>query len=193
MAIFQVLYMSRHPLHPVHTQHAPVAVLHWGTLVIEEQAAGADYTQTHREQRYLCHMSWMNEWMNEWMMHLYSALLCIVVHPKRFTIMWGGGSLLNHHQCTVSTWMMQRLPQDNGTSALTTHQLQVERRESQSQSSGWELLGGHDWQGPVVGIWPGHRGCTLLFTRSAMGFLMTTESQDFGLTSHLKDGAFFTV
>ncbi len=28
----------------------------------------------------------------------------------------------------------------------------------------------------------------LLFTRSAMGFLMTTESQDLGLTSHLKDG-----
>ncbi len=27
----------------------------------------------------------------------------------------------------------------------------------------------------------------LLFTRSAMGFLMTTESQDLGLTSHLKD------
>lgn len=47
MAVFQVLYMSRHPLHPLHTQHAPVAVLHWGTLVIEEQAAGADYTHTH--------------------------------------------------------------------------------------------------------------------------------------------------
>ncbi len=30
-------------------------------------------------------------WMNEWMMHLYSAL-CIAVHPKRFTIMWGGVS-----------------------------------------------------------------------------------------------------
>ncbi len=29
----------------------------------------------------------------------------------------------------------------------------------------------------------------LLFTRSVMGFLMTTESQDLGLTSHLKDGA----
>ncbi len=25
------------------------------------------------------------------MMHLYSALLCIAVHPKRFTIMWGWG------------------------------------------------------------------------------------------------------
>ncbi len=35
-------------------------------------------------------------WNNEWMMHLYSALLCIAIHPKRFTIMWG--SLLNHHQ-----------------------------------------------------------------------------------------------
>ncbi len=29
----------------------------------------------------------------------------------------------------------------------------------------------------------------LLFTRSAMEFLMTTESQDLGLTSHPKDGA----
>ncbi len=27
------------------------------------------------------------------MMHLYSSLLCIAVHPKRFTIMWGGGGL----------------------------------------------------------------------------------------------------
>ncbi len=41
-----------------------------------------------------------------------------------------------------------------------------------------------------MGIWPGHRGYTLLFTRRAMGFLMTTESQDLGLTSHPKDGAF---
>ncbi len=29
----------------------------------------------------------------------------------------------------------------------------------------------------------------LLFTRRAMGIFMTTESQDLGLTSHLKDGA----
>ncbi len=35
---------------------------------------------------------------------VYIALLCVVVHPKRFTIMWGG-SLLNHHQCIASTWM----------------------------------------------------------------------------------------
>ncbi len=30
----------------------------------------------------------------------------------------------------------------------------------------------------------------LLFMISAMGFLMTTESQDLGLTSYPKDGAF---
>ncbi len=31
----------------------------------------------------------------------------------------------------------------------------------------------------------------LLFTRSVMGFLITTESQDLGLQSHPKDGAFW--
>ncbi len=29
--------------------------------------------------------------MTMMMMHLYSALLCIAVHPKRFTIIWGVG------------------------------------------------------------------------------------------------------
>ncbi len=38
-------------------------------------------------------------WMYEWMMHLYSALLCIAVHPKCFTIMWGGGGSLLKTNC----------------------------------------------------------------------------------------------
>ncbi len=92
------------------------------------------------------------------MTHLYSALLCIAVHPKRFTIMWGVGSLLIHHQCAASTWMMRWLPQNNNASAFTTHQLQVERECHRANPSVWGLLGGHDWQGPVEGIWPGHRG-----------------------------------
>ncbi len=33
----------------------------------------------------------------------------------------------------------------------------------------------------------------LLFTRSAMGFLMTTESKDLGLMSHPKDGRIFVA
>ncbi len=40
-----------------------------------------------------------HEWMNEWMKHLYSALLCIVVHPKHFTIIWGGLSSTTTMAC----------------------------------------------------------------------------------------------
>ncbi len=93
----------------------------------------------------------------------------------------GGGSLLNHHQCAAYTW----LPQDNGASALTTHQQQVERREShranQVDGDYWEAMidKGQWWEfGQDTGVTP------LLFTRSAIGFLMTTESQDLGLMSH---------
>ncbi len=44
---------------------------------------------------------------------------------------------------------------------------------------------GQWWEfGQDTGVTP------LLFTRSAIGFLMTTESQDLGLTSHPKDSAF---
>ncbi len=88
---------------------------------------GKDLTKQEHGVRNRLEISWLHcryEWMNEWMMHLYSALLCIAVHPKRFTIMWGNLS------STTTTWMMRRLPQYDGTSALTTHQLQVERRES---------------------------------------------------------------
>ncbi len=169
-------------------------------------------------------------------MHLYSALLCIVVHPKRFTIMWGGwGGLsstttsvqhplgftftftfihladafiqsdLHCIQVTVSTFyqlllslgsepmilalltpcstswatgkLMRQQPQDNGTSALTTHQLQVERRESHRDN---QVDG--DYKEAMIdkGKWwefgQDTRVTSLLFTRSAMGFLMTTES-----------------
>ncbi len=114
------------------------------------------------------------------MMHLYSALLCIAVHPKHFTVM--RVSLLNHHQCAASTWMMRRQPQDNGASALTTHQLQVERREchraNQVDGDYWEaMIDKGQWRefGQDTGVTP------LLFTRSAMGFLVTT------ITSHPKD------
>ncbi len=44
---------------------------------------------------------------------------------------------------------------------------------------------GQWWEfGQDTGVTP------LLFTRNALGFLMTTESQDFGLTSHPKDNLF---
>ncbi len=63
------------------------------------------------------------------MMHLYSGFIVYCCTPKALYD-HVGGSHLNHHQCAASTWMMRRLPQDKDASALTTHQLQVERRES---------------------------------------------------------------
>ncbi len=72
------------------------------------------------------------EWMNEWC--TYIVLYCVLLYTQSTSQSCGGGGgggLLNHHQCAASTWLMRWLPQDNGgTSALTTHQLQVERRES---------------------------------------------------------------
>ncbi len=85
----------------------------------------------------------------EWMMHLYSTLLCITVHPKRFTIMWGGisstttsvqhplGWCDGSHRTTAPVgsphtsyrWREERVIEPIKC-ALTTHQLQVERRES---------------------------------------------------------------
>ncbi len=69
--------------------------------------------------------------MNE--LCIYIALYCVLLYTQsalQSCVCVGGGSLLNHHQCAASTWMIRRLPQNNGASALTTHQLQVERRES---------------------------------------------------------------
>ncbi len=111
------------------------------------------------------------------------------VHPNNCTIMCvcggAGVSALTTHQLQVERRERQRA---NQVYALTTHQLQVERRESHrvnqvnrdykeaiiDKDQWWEI-------GQDTGV------TSLLFTRSAMGFLMITESQDFGLTSHPKD------
>ncbi len=75
---------------------------------------------------------------------------------------------------------MRRLPQDNGASALTTHnQVDGDYYEAMIDKGQWGEFG------QDTGVIP------LTFTRSAMGFLMTTESQDLGLTSHQKDSAFW--
>ncbi len=70
-----------------------------------------------------CLQSRQNEWC------IYIALYCVLLYTQN-TLQSCGGSLLNYHLCAASTWMMRRLPQDTSASALTTHQLQVERRES---------------------------------------------------------------
>ncbi len=54
----------------------------------------------------------------------------------------------------------------------------------------WGWLRGHDGQGPLANLtrMPGLHPYS--FSNDIMGFFMTTESQDLGLTSHPTDGAF---
>ncbi len=119
---------------------------------------------------------------------LYIALLlCIAIHPKRFTIMWGGLS-------STTTSVQHPLGWCDGshrahhTPATGGEEREIEpikwmgiiRRPWLTRASGGKLA-------RTPGVTP------LLFTRSAMGFLMTTESQDLGLTSHPKDGAFYSI
>ncbi len=81
--------------------------------------------------------------MNE--LCIYIVLFCVLLYTQSALQSCGvgvggwGGSLLNHHQCAASTWLMRRLPQDNGASALTTHQIQVERRESHRDNQVYAL------------------------------------------------------
>ncbi len=57
----------------------------------------------------------------------------------------------------------------------------------------WGWLRGHDNQRPA-GEFGQDAGVTpYSFSKDILGFLMTTESQDLGLTSHPKDGAFYSI
>ncbi len=69
----------------------------------------------------------------------------------------------------------------------------VERRQSDEASQCIGMVRGHDAQRPLgkFGQDAEVTPLTLLFSKDILGFLMTTESQDLGLTSHPKDGAFY--
>ncbi len=146
---------------------------------------------------------WVNypfKHLNEWMMHLYSDLLCIAVHPKRFTIMCVGGSLLNHHQCAASTWMMWRLPQDN-TGAQCAHHT-VDSGAVHYRWRGERVIEPIKWKGIIRRTWLIRAsGCNLARTPGLHPYslrevpwdfflLMAKECKDLGLTSHPKDSAF---
>ncbi len=97
----------------------------------------------------------------------------------------GMGSLLNHHQCAASTWMMWRLTQDNGA-PHTSYRWRGERdiepiKSMHSPHTSYRWRGERDiepikWIGIIRRPWltrasGGNLARTpLLFTRSAMGF-----------------------
>ncbi len=68
--------------------------------------------------------------------HRYSALLCIVVHPKHFTIMWGGGgSPQPPPVCSIHLDDATAATEQQHQCAHHTPATGGEERESQSQSS----------------------------------------------------------
>ncbi len=48
-------------------------------------------------------------WMNEWCIYIALIVYCHCRTPKAL-YNHVGGSLLNHHQCAASTWIMRRQP-----------------------------------------------------------------------------------
>ncbi len=115
-------------------------------------------------------------------MHLYSTLLCIAVHPKRFTIMWGVSPqpppVCSIHLDDATAATVQWCQCAHHTPA-TGGEERESHRANQVDGDYWEaMIDKGQWRefGQDTGVTP------LLFTRSAMGFLMTTESQDLGLT-----------
>ncbi len=124
----QDLYISRVTkrakkvtLDPSHPAHSLFELLPSGWHYRSLSTKTAKYKNSFPPRPY---PTWTtHELMNEWC--IYIVLYCVLLYTQS-ALQSCGGSLLNHHQCAASTWMMWRLPQDNGASALTTHQLQVE-------------------------------------------------------------------
>ncbi len=103
----------------------------------------------------------MNIWMNEWC--IYIVLYCVLLYTQ--------SALRSCAGLSSTSWGSRRLPQDNGGSVLTTHQLQVESRESHRANQVDGDYQGADWQGPVLAIWPGHWGYTPTLYEKCHGIL----------------------
>ncbi len=116
---------------------------------------------------------------NNNMLHLYSAFL-------------GTQSALHSNEGISSSTTSVQHPPDDVTAPIvrqnTPHTPATggEEREMKSISE-WGWLGGRDGQ-RTMGKFGQDTGVTpLLFSKDILGFIMTTESQDLGFTSHPKD------
>ncbi len=82
------------PHTPKQTLHPATGKTSWCRLWVDRSRRIAE---NHRKDL-------KNVRMTEWMMHLYSALLCIAIHPKRFTIMWGVSPQTTTRHYSDSLW-----------------------------------------------------------------------------------------
>ncbi len=126
------------------------------------------------------------------MMHFYSTLLCIVVHPKRFTIMWGGLS-------STTTSVQHPLGWCNGCHRTMAP---VRSPHTSYRWRGERVIEPIKWMGIIRRSWLTRAnggnlarmpGLHPTLYEKCHGFLKTTESQDLGLMSHPKDCAFVSI
>ncbi len=108
-------------------------------------------------------------------------------------------------------WVLKALYIEGGVSSITTNvqhppgwcdgsriaperpqhtSLFVERRQSDEANQCMGMIRRPWWSEANGEIW---LGCPYSFLKDILGFLMTTESQDLCLTSHPKDGAFYSI
>ncbi len=110
--------------------------------------------------------------LNEWIIYIV-LLLCIAIHLKRFTIMWGGVSPQPPPVCSIhlddATAATGQWRQCAHHTPATDGEERESYRANQVDGDYWEDSGGNLARTP--GMHP------YSFTISVMGFLMTTESQ----------------
>ncbi len=136
-------------------------------------------------------VTWMNEWMNEW--GIYIALYCVLLYTQSALQSYEGVSLQPPPVCSIHL--------DDATAATgqrrqcAHHTPATGGEEREIEPIKWMGITRRPWliraSGGNLAKTPGLHPYS--FTMSVMGFLMTTESQDLGLTSHPKDGALLTV
>ncbi len=88
--------------------------------------------------------------MNEWF--IYLALNCVLLYTQSASQSWGGGGSLHLDDATAATG--QRRQYAHHTPATGGEERVIEPIKWMG------IIRRLNWQGPVVGIWPGHRGYT---------------------------------
>ncbi len=125
-----------------HISPSSFAHVFHSTFVLYMGLVQQTYSYSHVSRihvRELMNDAYINSRINEWC--IYKALYCVLLYTQSAlqSCGGGGGSLLNHHQCAASIWMLtthqlqvesRESHRVNQVYALTTHQLQVESRES---------------------------------------------------------------
>ncbi len=136
------------------------------TTIVNELGLGQTWVNSDSTLPQPAASTWMMRWQPQYngtstlaILHLHFTFYIYAFYPKRLTIAFRLYIFIS--MCVP--WESNPQPFALLTQCSTTEPHRNtskggEKREWQSQFSGWGLLGGHDWQGPEERIWPRNRG-----------------------------------